>query len=63
MQLPHTNLIQLHFTIFDRSGVSQASKTVQPFSMSLSMIFIHNRRMRDGCMDIYVYRCTNNIKL
>jgi len=40
-------------------------KTVQPFSMSLSMILIHIRRMIGWWMDgwISIYRCTNNIKL
>jgi len=52
MQLPHTNLIQLQLQYFMILFIY--CKTVQPFSMSLSMILIHNRRLDEGWMYEYL---------
>jgi len=54
MQLPHTILIQLQLQYFMILFIIIYCKTVQSFSMSLSMILIHNRRMIEWGMDVWI---------
>jgi len=54
MQLPHTNVIQLQLQYFMILFIIIYCKIVQPISMSLSMILIHNRRMIGWGMDVWI---------
>jgi len=52
MQLPHTDLIQLQLQYFMILFIIIYCRTKQLFSK--------DNWMRDGFMNIYLYRCTNN---